>query len=453
MQAILDPIIAISNWFWGWPILILLVGGGVFLTFRLGFYQFRYFGFIMKRTFGTMFKKNDGDGVSPFAAAATALASSIGASNIVGVPVAIAVGGPGAVFWMWMTAFVGMATKFTEVCLGIKYREKNDKGEWVGGPMYYLKATGIPVLSTIFSFMLMIEIAPSISTQTLTYLQNAELLGINKYLAVGVFAVIVGIVVFGGINSVSKFAEKMVPFMAAAYVLGALIVIIVNIDGLIPAFVSIFENAFTPTAAIGGFGGATVMAGIRNGLARGAYSNEAGMGTSPIGHASSNVDIPAEQGIWAVFEIFVDTIVVCTATAMVVLTSGIWTEVGAEQAATMPAMAFQSVLGGIGGPLVAICLMLFVLTTVIVIIFFGEKQAEFLFGPTAAKVARVIYILFILVVLFLNLTTLYSLLDFMLALVIIPNMIGVLLLSGEVVKMKDEFFKDPKYYPGAKKDK
>lgn len=453
MQAILDPIIAISNWFWGWPILILLVGGGVFLTFRLGFYQFRYFGHIIKNTFGTMFKKYDGDGVSPFAAAATALASSIGASNIVGVPVAIALGGPGAVFWMWITAFVGMATKFTEICLGIKYREKNEKGEWVGGPMYYLKATGFPILSTIFAFMLMVEIAPSISTQTLTYLQNAELLGINKYLAVGIFILIVGVVVFGGLSSISKFAEKMVPFMAIAYILGAFIVIFANINGLIPALISIFKNAFTPTAAIGGFGGAAVMAGIRNGLARGAYSNEAGMGTSPIGHASSNVDIPAEQGIWAVFEIFVDTIVVCTVTALVVLTSGIWTEVGSDQAATMPAMAFQNVLGGIGGPLVALCLMLFVITTVIVIIFFGEKQAEFLFGSTVAKIVRVIYMLFIVVVLFLDLTTLYSLLDFMLALVIIPNMIGVLLLSGEAVKLKDQYFKDPKYYPGAKKDK
>ncbi|MCD1146505.1 amino acid carrier protein [Peptoniphilus sp. KCTC 25270] len=452
-MAIIDLMVTLSNWFWGVPILVVLVGGGIFLTVRLGFYQFRYLPFILKNTFGKMFAKSEGEGtVSAFQAATTALASSIGASNIVGVPVAIALGGPGAVFWMWVTALVGCATKFTEIVLGIKYREKNEKGEYVGGAMYYLKHSKFPFLGTVFAFMLMIEIAPSISTQTLTFIQNAEHLGIDKYVAVGAFLIVVALVVFGGIKSISGFCEKLVPIMAGLYILAGLVVIAVNIVELPHVFGMIFSNAFTPTSAMGGFAGATVAAGIRSGLARGAYSNEAGMGTATIAHSAATVEIPAQQGIWAVFEIFVDTMIVCTITAVVVLVSGVWTEIGSDQAAVMPAMAFGEVLGqNFGGALVAIALLMFVLSTVIVIIFFGEKQAEFLFGSKVAMVVRVIYILFIILGVVLDLGTLYSLLDFMLALVIIPNMIGILTMSGEAVEMMKQLFENPKYYPKAKK--
>ncbi|MDO5301675.1 MAG: amino acid carrier protein [Tissierellia bacterium] len=453
MSRIIQAMVDLSGIFWGWPLLIILVGGGIYLTVKLGFFQIRYFPYIMKNTFGNMFKKSEGEGtVSAYQAATTALASSIGASNIVGVPVAIAMGGPGAIFWMWMTAIVGMGTKFVEIALGIKYREVNEKGEYVGGAMYYLKNSKLPFLGPLFAFFLMIEIAPSISTQTLTYIQNAEHLGINKYLALGVFLVIVALVVFGGIKSIANVTDKLVPIMAVVYLIGGLIVIFANIGQLPAAFGSIFKNAFTPTAAVGGFSGAAVMAGIRNGLARGAYSNEAGMGTSPTGHSAATVEIPAQQGIWAVFEIFVDTILVCTVTALVILVSNVWTEIPSEAAATMPAVAFGNVVGqNFGGALVAIALMLFVLSTVIVIIYFGEKQAEFLFGTKASIVARGIYVLFIILGVVLNLSTLYSLLDFMLALVIIPNMIGIIMMADEAVELKDQLFKDPKYYPNAKK--
>lgn len=452
ITPVLTAVTSISDWFWGWPILIILVGGGLFLTVRLRFFQFRYLPFILKSTFGKMFQKSEGEGtVSAFQAATTALASSIGASNIVGVPIAIALGGPGAVFWMWVTALVGCATKFTEIVLGIKYRQVNEDGEFVGGAMYYLKNSKLPWLGTLFAFMLMVEIAPSVSTQTLTYIQNAEHLGLNKYLALGVFFVVVGLVVFGGIKGIASFTEKLVPFMAITYFLAGMVVVLFNITRLPGAFGLIFANAFTPSSALGGFAGATVMAGIRNGLARGAYSNEAGMGTATTAHSTATVELPAQQGIWGVFEIFVTTIIVCTMTAVVVLVSGAWTEVPADQATIMPAIAFGKVLGQqFGGGLVAISLLLFVLSTVVVIIFFGEKQAEFLFGKKVSILVRCIYMLFICLGIVLDVETLYKILDFTLALVIIPNMIGILTMSGEAVEMMKDLFENPKYYPGAK---
>ncbi len=449
---LIDFLVKISDWFWGPPLLIILVGGGLYLSVRLGFFQFRYLGFILKQTFGNMFKKSEGEGtVSAFQAATAALASSIGGSNIVGVPVAIATGGPGAVFWMWITALVGCATKFTEICLGIKYREKNEKGEYVGGAMYYLKHSPLPWLGSLFAFMLMVEIAPSISTQSLTFIQNCENLGINKYVAVIVFLAIVSLVVFGGIKRIASFTEKLVPFMALAYIVGGLIVIIANAQHIPAAFGSIFKNAFSATAATGGFLGATLAEGIRNGIARGCYSNEAGMGTATIAHSTATVEIPAQQGIWAIFEIFCDTIIVCTITALVVLVSEAWLNIPADQAAIMPAVAFEHTFGKVlGGGIVSIALLLFVLSTVIVIIFFGEKQAEFLFGHTASIIVRCIYIGFIILGVVLNLEVLYKLLDFMLALVVIPNMIGIILMAKEVVVMKNDLFTNPKYYPKAK---
>lgn len=451
-MRIIDTLVKISEWLWGLPLLIILVGGGLFLTFRLGFFQFRYLPHILKHTFGSMFKKSEGEGtVSAFQAATTALASSIGGSSIVGVPVAIALGGPGSIFWMWITALVGCATKFTEIVLGIKYRKKGVDGEYVGGAMYYLKSSPIPILATIFAFMLMIEIAPSISTQTLTFIQNCENLGLNKYISLGALLVVVCLVIFGGIKKIASFTEKLVPLMAMLYIVGGLIVIFYNFREIPGAFLSIFKNAFTPTAALGGFAGASLSEGIRNGIARGCYSNEAGMGTATTAHSSASVEIPAQQGIWAVFEIFSNTMIVCTVTALVVLVSGAWIKVSPQMAATMPAYAFQTVLGKtIGGGFVSIALLMFVLSTIIVIIFFGEKQAEFLFGHKFSIIMRFIYIGFIILGLLLNLEQLYSLLDLMLAFVVIPNMIGIILMSNEAVELKNEYFYNPKFYPGKK---
>jgi len=453
MQGIIDVLISFSNWLWGIPMLVILVGGSIFLTIRLGFVQFRYFPFAMKETFGKMFSKSgDGEGtVTAFQAATAALASAIGASNIVGVPVAIAFGGPGAVFWMWVVALIGAGAKFTEIVLGIRYRELNEEGEYVGGPMYYLRK-GIKgplgkVLGFLFSFFLMIEISPSIATQTVSVVQSASTLNIPNWVTGIVLVLIVGIVVFGGIKRIGKVTEKLVPFMALLYILGALIIIVVNITELPGAIVSIFKHAFTPAAAVGGFAGASIAQAMRWGTARGVYSNESGMGTAPIAHSAAVTDHPVRQAMWGLFENVVDTLIVCTATALVVLVTGLYETVPSDQAGTIPSLAFQSIMGtGLGGAIVTISITLFVLSTIIVIVYYGEKQAEYLFGTGFSRVMRIIYLASIFLGAYGGLEFLYQFLDLLLGIVIIPNMLGLLLLSGEVKELKDEFFNNPKYY-------
>jgi len=452
MKVILDGLINFSNWLWGIPMLIILVGGSVFLTFRLGFVQFRYLPFVVKETFGKMFKKSEGEGtITAFQAATTALASAIGASNIVGVPVAIAFGGPGAVFWMWVIALVGAGAKFSEIVLGIKYREKNEEGEYVGGPMYYLskgmKSKIGKALGSIFAFFLMIEIIPSIATQTVSVVQTAATINLPNWITGLLLAFIIGLVVFGGIKRIANVCEKLVPFMALLYILGAIAIIIFNIAEFPRVILLIFKHAFTPAAAAGGFAGATVAQALRWGTARGVYSNESGMGTAPIAHSSAITDHPVRQAMWGIFENIVDTLIVCTATALVVLVTGLYKTTPASEAGSMPSLAFQSILGkALGGGIVTLSIALFVISTIIVIIYYGEKQAEYLFGTKFAKIMRVIYLLAIILGAFGGIEFLYQFLDLFLACIIIPNIIGLIALSGEVVKIKDDFFKNPKYY-------
>ena len=457
MEAILDAIISFSNWLWGIPMLVIIVGGSIFLTLKLGFVQFKYFPFAMRQTFGKMFKKpEEGEGtVSAFQAASAALASSIGASNIVGVPVAIAFGGPGAVFWMWVIAFIGAGAKFSEVVLGVHYRELNEEGEYVGGPMYFLKK-GIggnlgKVLGVLFSFFLMIELVPSIATQSVSVVQTASTINIPNWVTGLVLMLLIGAIVFGGIKRIGSFTEKMVPFMALLYILGGIVIIILNIGELPNAFALIFKHAFTPIAAAGGFAGATLAQAMRWGTARGVYSNESGMGTAPIAHATAVTDHPVRQAMWGIFENVVDTLIVCTITALIVIVTGLYTTVPASEAATMPSLAFQTLLGdGIGGTIVTLSIALFVLSTITVVIYYGEKQAEYLFGLKFSKVMRVIYLLAIMMGALGGLEFLYQFLDIMLALIIIPNMIGLVLLSGKVKDLKDEFFNNPEFYDKAK---
>ncbi|MDR7855481.1 sodium:alanine symporter family protein [Tissierella sp.] len=460
MQSLLDAIINFSNWLWGIPMLVILVGGSLFLTIRLGFVQFRYFGYAMKQTFGKMFKKQDkGEGtISAFQAASAALASAIGASNIVGVPVAIAFGGPGAVFWMWVIALVGAGAKFSEVVLGIKYRVLNEEGEYVGGPMYFLKngvgGTFGKILGVLFSFFLMIELIPSIATQSASFVQTATTINMPSWLSGVLLATVVALVVFGGIKRIGNVTEKLVPFMALLYVIGALAIIIVNITELPNALAVIFKHAFTPMAAVGGFTGSTIAAAIRWGTARGVYSNESGMGTAPIAHAAAVTDHPVRQAMWGIFENVVDTLIVCTATGLVVIITGVYLNIPASEAATMPSLAFQTLLGAnLGSIIVTIAIALFVLSTIIVIVYYGEKQAEYLFNTKFSKVMRIVYLLSILAGAFGGLEFLYQFLDIMLALIIIPNMIGLVMLSGEVRDLKNEFFSNPELYEKAKPKK
>lgn len=437
----------ITDWLWLYPILIILVGGGIIMSVTLRFFQITKFPFIIRETFGKIFKKSSGSGtITPFQAATSALASTIGAANIVGVPLAIATGGPGAIFWMWLIAIFGCALKYSEIILGIKYRVKNEEGEYVGGPMYYLKnGAKMPLLGTLFAFFLMIEIAPSIATQSASIVQTAATININPIVTGIVVIAIVGLVVYGGIKRISKVTEKLVPIMAIAYFLIAVIAILANYKNIPVAFELIFKGAFTPTAAVGGFAGSVIAATIKAGAARGAYSNEAGMGTSTIAHSAAVTDFPARQGLWGIFEIIVDTLGICTITAFLVLTTGIWSTVGSDKAAAMPSMAIQSVLGAkFGGGFLTICMLMFVLSTLIVVIFYGEKQAEYLFGLKASKVARVIYLAFIMVGALCKLDNIVVLLDFTLAGVIGTNMIGVIKLRKEVREESDAFFESQK---------
>lgn len=456
MDGFVDLIVRFSDWLWGIPMLVILVGGSLFLTFRLGFIQFRHFGFAMKETFGKMFHKQEGEGtVTPFQAATAALASTIGASNIVGVPVAIAFGGPGAVFWMWVVALIASAAKFAEIVLGIRYREQNEHGEYVGGPMYYLK-NGIKgglgkVLSVGFAFFLMIELVPSIATQSLSAVQTASTVNIPPLVIVAVLVILVGLVVFGGLTRIGKFSEKLVPFMALLYLIGGLVIILSNYAHIGEAFGSIFKYAFTPAAATGGFGGAMVAQAIRWGTARGVYSNEAGMGTAPIAHSGAITDHPVRQAMWGMFEIVVDTLIVCSITALVVLTSGLHLEIPATEAASMPAIAFQQLLGdGLGGGLVSFSIFLFVLSTITFITWYGKTQAEFLFGSTFSNIMVVVYLGAIVLGAYGGIETTYKFLDILLAAIIIPNMIGLVMLSGEVNELKNEFFNNPELYPRKK---
>lgn len=435
------------DWLWLYPILIILVGGGITMSITLRFFQITKLPFILKETFGKIFKKGEGDGtITPFQAATSALASTIGAANIVGVPLAIATGGPGAIFWMWIIAIFGCALKYSEIILGIKYRVKNEEGEYVGGPMYYLKnGAKMPLLGSLFAFFLMIEIAPSIATQSASIVQTAETINIPPIISGIAVVFIVALVVYGGIKRISKVTEKLVPFMAIAYFLIALIVVLFNFKNIPSTFSLIFKGAFNPTAAAGGFAGSVVSATIRAGAARGAYSNEAGMGTSTIAHSAAVTDFPARQALWGVFEVIVDTLCICTITALLVLTTGTWSGVGADKAAAMPSIAVQSVFGTkFGGGFLTICMLMFVLSTLIVIIFYGEKQAEYLFGLKTSKLVRIVYLCFIMIGAVCRLDNIVVLLDSALACVIATNMVGVLKLRKEVKVESEKFFESQK---------
>ncbi|MCM3745094.1 sodium:alanine symporter family protein [Sporosarcina luteola] len=444
MEGFIKFIADISNFIWGIPIMVILIGGGVFLTVRLGFFQFRYFPHIIKQTFGKIFSKSEGDGtLTPFQATASALASTMGAANIVGVPVAIALGGPGAIFWMWLVALIGIGTKYSEVVLGMHYREKNEVGEYVGGPMYYIrKGLGWKKVASFFAFALMIEIVASTMVQSNSIATTMKgSFGLSPIVTGTLVALLVVLVTYGGIKTIGKVSEKLIPLMVVIYLVAALVVIVSNIKELPTAFGLIFEYAFRPMSAAGGFAGAGIAAAIRWGLARGLYSNEAGMGTAPIAHSAAITNHPAKQGFWGVFEVIVDTLVVCTITALVVLTSGVWKTMSPDDASSMVTEAFVPVFGSsLAGTIVSATLFLFVITTVVVIIFYGEKQAEFLFGTTFSKVMRFIYIGAIIVGAVGGLQFIWQFLDLLLAFVVIPNVIAVLFLSGKVKEITNDYF-------------
>jgi len=451
MQVFVDAIVAISGWLWGPPILIVLSIGSIYLSIRIGFFQFAKFGYILQQTFGKAFKKSEGEGtLSAFQALTSAVACTVGAGNIVGVPVAIMMGGPGSVFWMWLIAILGMALKYGEVVLAVKYREKNAKGEYVGGPAYYInKGMNMKWLAGVFGIGLMIEVAISSMTQANALADSARAsMNIPPIVTGLVVMVIAGIVIIGGVKRVGQFTEKLVPFMSLIYIGASLIIVILNISKVPEMLVLIFRSAFIPMAAVGGFSGSAIAMSIRWGVARGLYSNEAGLGTAPIAHASATTDHPTRQGLWGITEIFIDTILICSCTAFVVLSTGVWMAEGASDVGGgLTTLAFTEMFGSFGGIFVTICLILFVLSTLIVLIWYGEKQAEFMFGYKASTVYRFVCVLLIPVGAVGVATYLWQFLDFSLALILFPNIFAVLYLSKDIVNCTKEFFGTPgKYY-------
>ncbi|MDR0731485.1 MAG: sodium:alanine symporter family protein [Treponema sp.] len=451
MESFFAVVGAISGFFWNILFLVVLVGGGIYLTVRLKFFQIRHLPYVIKQTFGKILDKGTGEGtVSPFQAAATAMASTIGASNIVGVPAAIAFGGPGALFWMWVIFLVGGATKFSEVVLGVYYREKNADGHYIGGPGYYM-TKGFPVkalgkfMARAGACVAMIYYLPSIATQSISLIQNAEGLGVNRYLASVILMILVGSVVLGGLIRVARVADKMVPVMCLVYIVGSLIVLFTYAGNILPSLALVFRSAFTGTAATGGFIGAGVSMAIRMGLARATYSCEAGMGSAPIAHAAAVTDHPVRQGFWGVFEVLVDGSI-CTMSGLVVLTSGVWKEISPNVAFTMPAAAFQKVLGSAGSFIVTFSVFLFVLSSIIAVIWYGEKLVEFFFNTRVSKYTRVIYTLSIMLGAFFGLEAILAVLDLTNALIILPNMITILILSPLVAKLTREYFSGDQYY-------
>lgn len=457
MEQFLQGVAEFSAWLWGIPLITLLLVSGLYMTFKLGFFQFRYFGYIVGQTFGSIFRRPKGEGtVTPFQALTSALSSTIGAANIVGVPAAIMFGGPGAIFWMWVIALIGMALKFAESVLAVEYREKNAKGEFVGGPMYYMtKGLNMKWLGIWFSFALMIELIPSIMVQGNSIANTVQATFNVPVLWTGIAtAVLVSIVVFGGIKRIGKVTEIFVPFMALFYVGGAVVILLMNVQAVPEFFMLIFSNAFSPAPVVGGFAGAAIVEIIRWGFARGLYSNEAGLGTAPIAHAAATTDHPVRQGFWAVIGVVVDTLIVCTATAFVILSSGVWTEEGAmENSSALTSLAFEEFFGDFGAILVTVALIFFVLSTILVVIFYGAKQAEFLFGLKAAYGMQVVYIFAVILGAVGAAEVIWGFLDIMLAAILIPNVIAILLLSNKVKELKNEFFTSDEYYRKDRKVK
>ena len=453
---------------WGPWMLLLLVGTGVYLTWRVGFLQIRKFGYAMKNTIGKIFQKSEaGAGeITPFQAVATALAATVGTGNIAGVTGAIAVGGPGAVFWMWISALFGMVTKYAEVVLAVRYRERNEQGDWVGGPMYYIRnglGRGFNWLAGLFCVLGALAafgignmtqvntIATSVNTaidsfggSTAAY--TVSLFGQNvpvSSIMIGfVVAMIVGMVLFGGIKRIGAVAELMVPVMAAVYILASLLVIGFNFENVGNVFAMIFKGAFNAEAALGGAFGITIMTTIQKGVGRGVFSNEAGLGSAPMAHAASSEKDPVKQGLYGIFEVFMDTIVICTLTALTLLCGAgdqiVW---GQSAGAELISASFSSVFGAqMGSMLVAVGITLFALSTILSWSLYGTRCCEFLLGGKAARVYQVIFVAVILVGATLKLDLVWNIADTLNGFMAVPNLVALLGLSPVVIKLTREHF-------------
>ena len=465
---------AVNSFVWVKIGLFLLIGTGILMTVVTKFFQITHVGHWWKKTGGGVFdkkshNKNEKGSVSQFQALCTALAATIGTGNIAGVSAAICLGGPGAVFWMWVAAFFGMMTNYSENVLGIYYRRKNSEGEWSGGAMYYLqdglgsykgcKVVGkiLAVLFAIFAALASFGIGNMGQINKITInlesaffpekLREVTIFGGIKAvpLAIGVFLMIgAGVIILGGLKRIAAFAEKIVPFMAVAYIIGALVLVIIHIPAIPAAFVSIFKFAFGIKAVAGAAAGIAIKQVITQGCKRGVFSNEAGLGSSVMVHSNSDVKEPVKQGMWGIFEVFADTFIVCTMTALVVLTSGfIDLETGLVQEgvedATLVAKSFSNIFGIGGEWFIAVAILLFAFTTVLGWSHYGSKAVEYLFGTTVAKVYKVIFVVMIIAGAVMESSLAWDISDTFNGFMMIPNLIGVVALCPLVKKITDNY--------------
>jgi len=442
MQTIETIIATLSSWVWGPPMLTLLLGTGLYLTVLLKGMQFR----ALPLAFKLIFHKDhhhEGD-ISHFAALMTALAATVGIGNIVGVATAITLGGPGAVFWMWMTGLVGMATKYAEAVLAVKYREKGPHG-MRGGPMYYLaKGAGLPWLGTLFAiFTACAAFGIGNMTQANATAKIFESTFHIAPLTTGwILMILTGLVILGGIRSIGRFTSFLVPFMIVGYVASALVVLAINADRIPHAFSLIFYHAFNPIAATGGFVGATIAAAMRYGIARGVFSNESGLGSAPIAAAAARTNDPVKQALVSMTQTFIDTLVVCTMTALIILTANSWT-LGIS-ASELTSASIAETLGGTGRIIVAVATALFAYSTLIGWNYYGEKAVEYLFGPRAIATYRVLFTAAVILGATTSLEFVWNFSDLANGLMAIPNLIGLLLLAKVVKAETNRFFSEIK---------
>ncbi|MDA3731180.1 sodium:alanine symporter family protein [Niameybacter massiliensis] len=432
----------VNDFAWGWPLLTLLLGTGLLLTVRLGLIQIVKLPKALKLIFTA---KNHGAGdINSFGALCTALAATVGTGNIVGVATAIAAGGPGALFWMWMAAFVGMATKYAEGVLAIKYRKVDENGQMSGGPMYYIlngmgeKWKPLAVFFAISGVLVaLLGIGTFSQVNSITSSIN-NLTGIAPQIISVVVAILVGVIVIGGIKSISKVSSKVVPFMAILYILACAIILALNFKAIPAAFSTIISSAFTGHAALGGFAGAVMKEAISKGVARGVFSNESGLGSAPIAAAAAKTHWPAEQGLISMTGTFIDSIIICTLTGLTLVITGVWST--DMSAALMTQAAFGTVFGNFGAATLSICLVLFAFTTILGWNYYGERCIEFLFGVKGIVPYRIIFVLMVGLGGFLKIALVWTIADIVNALMAFPNLIALLALSGVVVSETKKYF-------------
>lgn len=448
---------AVNNFIWGVPAMICIFGVGLYLSLRTRFLQIRKFPYAIRTTIGRMFRKKDAsDGaITPFQAVCTALAATVGTGNIAGVAGAIAIGGPGAVFWMWISALLGMCTKFAEVTLAVFYREKNANGELVGGPMYYIKnGLGkkwhfLAYLFAAFGVLTVFGTGNATQVNTITTAINSALMNyhviseksvsLSNLIQGIIIAALVALILLGGVKRIAQVTEKLVPFMALFYIILALGVILLNINTIPSVFVSIFKGAFRPSAVTGGIVGSMIMS-VKKGVSRGIFSNEAGLGTGSIAHACADTRKPVKQGMFGIFEVFTDTIVICTLTALVILCSGTSIAYGQAAGAELTISGFTATYGNWVSLFTALAMCCFAFSTILGWGLYGARCIEFLFSEKITKYFMAAYSLVAILGATANLGLMWSIAETFNGLMAIPNLIALFLLSGKVVELTKEYF-------------